>query len=301
MKKINYYFTILLFFNITFCFAQSVLNNKSIIALSKAGLPSSIIINKVKTSTCSFDLSTDALIELKDNKVPDDVLNAMIDKQGMSTATGNPVADNIIGKLSQTGIYYFEDLANHYIKVDPSIVTGGKTGANMLGTIKSKSILDGAESNLQTTKSPVFYFYFGDNSESKLSSTNASNIAYKNEFVQMLQSYTPNAKTGNTAFTPNDFKLIKLDKSRNNRSFESGRISMYSGASSGVSKNIQGFKYEAITSNLYKVYFPTGLSDGEYCFIYASSAASGGVTASLTNSIYHNTDIKVFDFGVKKQ
>jgi hypothetical protein len=179
------------------------------------------------------------------------------------------------------------------------MVTGGKTGANMLGTIKSKSILDGGESNLQTTKSPVFYFYFGDNSERKLSSTSASNIAYKNEFVQMLQSYTPNAKTGSIAFSPNDFKLIKLDKSRNSRSFESGRISMYSGASSGVSKNVQGFKYEAITPNLYKVYFPAGLSNGEYCFIYASSVASGGVTASMRNSVNHNNDIKVFDFGVK--
>lgn len=299
MKKITWFITLQLFLTLSLCSAQGVLNNKSIIALSKAGLPSSIIITKMKTSTCSFDLSTDALIELKANKVSDDVLNAMIEKQGASTTTGNAAADSIIIRLPQTGIYYCDSQANHYVRLDPTLVTGNKMASNLLGTLKSKSTIDGAESNIQTNKSPVFYFYFGSTTESKLNNVSASNVSYKNEFVDLLHSYAPNSNTSNEAYTPNDFKLIQLDRNRSSRSFESGRMSMYSGVSSGVSKNVQGFKYEMITPNLYKVYFPADLSKGEYCFIYASSVASGGVTASFRNNISHNSDIKVFDFGVK--
>lgn len=253
----------------------------------------------MKTSSCKFDLSTDALIELKDNKVSDDVLNAMIDKQGKSAATGNPVVDSIINKLQQTGIYYYDAQTGKYVKLDPTIVTGSKTSANLVGTIKSKSTLDGADANVQTGPTPVFYFYFGDNGESKFNSTSASSITYKNEFVDLLHSYSLNFNTGNEAFSPNDFKLIKLDHYKNSRSFESGRVSMYSGVSNGVSKNVEGFKYETIAPNLFRVYFPTKLPSGEFCFIYASTAASGGVAASMANGIYHNTDMKVFDFGVK--
>jgi hypothetical protein len=300
MKRKIYYFLLLLLCAGSHCFAQDVLTNKSIIALSKAGLPSSIIINKLKMNKCAFDLSTDALIDLKNNKVADDVLNAMIDKQGTSITTGNAGADSVIVKLQQSGIYYYDPRTNRYSKVDATVVTGTKMNANLLGTFKSKSTLDGPEANLQVDRVPVFYFYFSNNQQTNnLSNTNASNVAYKDEFVDMLRAYAPSAGTSNAAFSPNDFKLIKMDKSRNTRSFQSGKMSMYSGVSSGADKNVQTFKYESITPNLYKVYFPKGLPNGEYCFIYASSLASGGITASAMNSIYHNKDIKVFDFGTK--
>lgn len=298
MKKNLYFSLLLLLSTTTTALAQDVLNNKSIISLSKAGIPSSIIINKMKTSTCHFDLSTDALITLKSNQVTDDVLNAMIDKQGKSSATGNPEIDNIISKLPQTGIYLVAD-NGQYVKLDPSIVTGSKTSSNLMGTIKSTSTLDGSEANLQTSSSPVFYFYFGDGGDNKLSNTSASNTNYKNEFVNLLQSYSPNSGRSNEAFSPNDFKLIKLDHNRNSRSFESGRISAYSGVSNGINKNIATFKYDAIATNLFKVYFPSGITSGEYCFIYANSAASQGVVNSMTNAYSHNNDVKVFDFGVK--
>ncbi|WP_179415917.1 hypothetical protein HDF19_06225 [Mucilaginibacter sp. E4BP6] len=69
MKKNIYFAIVLLFITISSSYAQDVLTNKSIIALSKAGLPSSIIVNKMKTTACSFDLSTNALIDLKNNNV----------------------------------------------------------------------------------------------------------------------------------------------------------------------------------------------------------------------------------------
>ena len=262
------------------------------------GLSSSIIINKIKTSKSSFDLSTDALIALKQGKVSDEVINSMIEKQAAGNETGNAASDSITNKMQESGIYNYNVQGATYTRLDPTLVTGTKNSSTLTG-IKSKSILDGGESNLQTDKSPVFYFYFGKNSESKLNTTSASNSAPVNEFVAMMQANSPIAKS-NQAYSPNDFKLIKLDKTKKSRSFETGKISAFGGSTNGVSKNITSFKFEAISTNLYKVYFPLGLPDGEYCFIYASSAASGGVAASMMNGVYHTADVKVFDFGIRK-
>ncbi|MCC8427301.1 hypothetical protein [Mucilaginibacter sp. UR6-11] len=296
MNKIILLLTIVI--HTTFCYAQDVLTNKSVIGLTKAGLSSSIIINKIKTSKCSFDLSTDALIVLKETKVSDEVINTMLDKQPASINVSNTAADKITNKFAQSGIYYYAGESDVYTRVDPTLVTGNKMGSNILtGTMKSKSTLDGGESNLQVSKTPVFYFYFEHNTESKLNNTSATNNTSTDEFMALMQSYAPTSKS-NQAFSPNDFKLIKLDKNRNSRTFETGKISLLGGVSNGVSKNVTGFKYTEISSNLYKVYFPTGLPAGEYCFMYATSAASGGVGASMTGQVIQN-DTKVYDFGIK--
>jgi hypothetical protein len=288
---------LLLLFTVIAC-AQDVLTNQSIINLSKVGLSSSIIINKIKSSKCSFDLSTDALVALKEGKVNDDVIGAMLDKKSSGSETGNPRVDSIISRMEQSGIYFYNPQNSTYTRVDPTLVTGNKTTMGLTGTMKSKSEIDGPEANLQTNTAPVFYFYFGKGYESKLSNTGASSSEPKNEFVAMMQAYMPSKS--NEAFSPNDFKLIKLDRTRKTRYFESGKISAYTGTvSSDISKNVQGFKYEAITSNLYRVYFPTGLPEGEYCFIYATSASANGVAASRYSNPMYKNDIKVFDFGVK--
>lgn len=165
--------------------------------------------------------------------------------------------------------------------------------------MKSKSEIDGQEANLQTSKAPIFYFYFEDKTDSKLSNTSASNTAPKNDFAVLMQSYSP--QKSNTAFSPNDFKLLKLDRSRKARYFETGTMSGFSGSSTGISKNVQSFKYVEIGPNLYKVYFPNGLPVGEYCFIYAASAGSGGPANGMMNNMMpqFKSDVKVFDFGVK--
>lgn len=287
-----------LLFVISFCYAQDVITNKTVISLSTVGLSPSIIINKIKTTKCSFDLSTDGLIALKQGKVSDEVINSMIEKQSTGNETGNAASDSITNKLPQSGIYYFSAQTISYVQLDPTLVTGTKNSTTLTG-FKSSSILDGGESNLQTDNTPVFYFYFGKNSENKLNNTTASNITPSNDLVAMMQENSRNSKSSQ-AFSPNDFKLIKLDKSKRSRSFETGKISAFGGSSNGISKNITTFKYEAISPNLYKVFFPVGLQPGEYCFIYASSAASGGVMASMMNGVQHTVDVKVFDFGIKK-
>lgn len=58
-----------------------VLTNQKIISLVKAGLDKSIILTTINTAEGQFDLSTTGLINLKTQKVPDEVIAAMQEKQ----------------------------------------------------------------------------------------------------------------------------------------------------------------------------------------------------------------------------
>ena len=56
----------------------AVLTNGDILKLTAAGLPDSIILAKIKESTCRFDVSTDALVALKQAGVRDPIIEAMM-------------------------------------------------------------------------------------------------------------------------------------------------------------------------------------------------------------------------------
>ena len=66
-------FSLLLCLSAATVFAQDEMTNDEVISLTKAGLSSSIIVGKIKTTKTNFDLSTDALIKLKQAGVIDHV------------------------------------------------------------------------------------------------------------------------------------------------------------------------------------------------------------------------------------
>ena len=68
-----------------------ILTNRSIIEVIKAGLGNDIILSKINSSTCRFDVSTPALIDLKKQGVPEAVISAMIGKTNRA-ATVDPAA-----------------------------------------------------------------------------------------------------------------------------------------------------------------------------------------------------------------
>ncbi|OFW10989.1 MAG: hypothetical protein A3H96_26385 [Acidobacteria bacterium RIFCSPLOWO2_02_FULL_67_36] len=55
------------------------MTNKDVTALVSAKLPAAIIITKIRSSTCKFDTSTEALIQLSQSGVPADVITAMME------------------------------------------------------------------------------------------------------------------------------------------------------------------------------------------------------------------------------
>ena len=63
-------------------FGQDILTNKSIVEMVKSGLSGEIIIAKIKSTSVSFDTSTEALKMLSEAGVPESVVIAMITEDG---------------------------------------------------------------------------------------------------------------------------------------------------------------------------------------------------------------------------
>ena len=74
--------------------ADDVLTNDGVIKMVKAGLPESVIIQKIRSSERKLDTSADGLIKLKSAGVPDKVIEAMLapGSGGAAAATAPPAA-----------------------------------------------------------------------------------------------------------------------------------------------------------------------------------------------------------------
>ena len=66
-----------------------ILSNTMIIEMSKIGLAKEIILKKITDSKNSFDVSTNALIELKKANVADEVIALMLEKAEVKTVESN--------------------------------------------------------------------------------------------------------------------------------------------------------------------------------------------------------------------
>ncbi|HNQ15959.1 MAG TPA: hypothetical protein PKM58_10365 [Pyrinomonadaceae bacterium] len=72
-------------------FSQTeTLTNKQVIEMSKSGLPAAIILQKIKTSENSFDVSVRSLIELREAGVDANVIALMMDKAPTLAQTPKP-------------------------------------------------------------------------------------------------------------------------------------------------------------------------------------------------------------------
>lgn len=296
-KMKNNFFLIVLLMILPF-FANSQnsnekIDNSTIIKLTKSKLPESIIIKKINMSNSSFNISADEIIKLKENNVSDEVINKMIEKQGATDIAvdnikmTNSVDDNYVFK--ESGIYFFEN--SKYTALDPTIVTSTKPNRGMFN-VKYKAEIEGSESNYQLkSKKPVIYFNF-ETSKKSLNDANAnsSNTNRSNYINQML------GNTNYTAVSPNDFKLIKLDKVKNRREFIAGKMSRYGQYDMSIGDEyIVNYKYEKVSDNTFKIIFPKELEAGEYCFVYL-----GNNNNRPYASAYMQNNFKVFDFGISK-
>src|ERR1035437_2266313 len=131
MKKIFTIISILLCISVFGQTNDEVLTNASVVNLYSKGLSTSIIVSKIKTSKSNFDVSTDALIKLKDQKIPDDIVNAMVE------ASGNK--DNNVGDINdpnashESGIYYLKKTNDkkEMFAIEPTVVEQIKSGSGI--------------------------------------------------------------------------------------------------------------------------------------------------------------------------
>lgn len=91
MKNLNSIILILIFTIVSFAQTET-LNNSQIIEMSKVGLQQEVILKKIEKSQGNFDISANALIELKKSGVGDGVISAMIEKASTSESYSESVS-----------------------------------------------------------------------------------------------------------------------------------------------------------------------------------------------------------------
>ena len=210
--------------------SNEVITNDKVITMVQAGLPTSVIINKIRNSKTSFDMSTDQLIRLKQARVPDDVLNTMINPSAPSASAMAP-SDNRPAK--DIGVYLKQN--NDWMEMQPEMVnwkTGG-VGKSIatLGVVKQdvNGHLDGRNSRIQVT-APL-------------------------EFMIV----TPEG----VAIT--EYLLIKLNQNNDDREFRTMTGGVFH-AKGGASRDIVPFESQKVATRTFTITL-NGTKAGEYGFL----------------------------------
>ena len=110
-----------------------ILTNKNVIEIAKAGLGNDIIISKIGSSTCRFDLSTTALIDLKKQGVSPEVISAMMNKTNGKSAAPSPGATNAAQPKKAAGLAISQLNYVHYLDKETALPL-----EKLLGNGKSK-------------------------------------------------------------------------------------------------------------------------------------------------------------------
>lgn len=271
----------------------TTLTNTDVVKLNSSKVGEKVILSKIQTSDVSFDISTDAIVALKQSGVSEVIIEAMVSKQSKlnsAKSKSQSSSSSSSGYVFPRSGIYFENSQSKFTELDATLVTSTKTDGNCLsncllvygiGAKKNVSSLEGSEANYQLESKPKIYFCF--TAEKKdLNSTKP------NDYFSQI--------TGNqTAVSPNEFRLIKLDVNGNSRSYVSSSVKASTGiADVSISDEyIVNFKYVQVADDTYELSFPNGLEKGEYCFYYLNNSS----TNPYAHAGYNN--IKVYDFSVK--
>lgn len=159
----------LFFLTTTHCQAQTpkaeILTNKNIVEITKAGLGNNIILSKINSSTCKFDVSTTALINLKKQGVPEPVIRAMIGKTNGNATVDQPAppvqqakASNL-PVISQLNYVHYNDNGKAIPLEKPmSKINNKKIGLGGFGGSEMRLEIDGATSAVKIAQAMVESF-----------------------------------------------------------------------------------------------------------------------------------------------
>ncbi len=256
-----------------------VLTNDKVVTMVKAGLPASIIVNKIRASKTNFNTNTDELIRLQQARVPTEIINAMVESSSTASAVKSTTGAGDASRTDpndplathEAGIYFYQEKDGKKLltQLEPSVSKQTKAGGFLasamtygIAKIKFKAALSGQNAPLQLDdRRPIFYFYF----------------EVKNAGLSSNSYY---------ATSPNEFVLIKFDSKGNSREVIVSQANAFGAQSGTMDKAARALKVEKLSPGVYKVTPQEDLTEGEYGFYNGGGAGpSGGA--------------KIFDFGVK--
>ena len=262
--------------------AKEVLNNQSVVDMVHAGIPTDIIVSKIQTSPGAYDLSTNGLVSLGREKVPNDVVKAMLQAQSHvelpDAAAPQSTDPNSPDSPHEAGIYIYSktDSGSKMTLLEPTVYTQGKSGGVLasgmtygIAKVKWKAVVRGDRAQVRTNDpSAVFYFYF-----------------------EKTSAGLSNSSLGTS--TPNEFTILRFDVKRDSRETVVMKANAFGASSGSDDKRVTAFDFVKLRPGVYKVTPKAPLVLGEYGIIGASNG-----NAFAPGSVSSN---RVFDFGVNEQ
>jgi len=248
--------------------SAEVMTNQTVLSLLKAGLGDDLVIAKINSEPCNYDVSTNTILSLKSSGASEKVIAAMVTRcASASDSRGIAGDDNSPDPMVRhsPGIYVREDWQNpsSLDLISPSKSSGIKTSGNgsILFPLVAKLILPGASGRLSVpTANPTFYFYFNLNDQAV------------NDFGQ---------EHAGAAQSPDSFALVRLKQRRDTRELEMGRASEFGGSLVSFRKGISlkssiPFRTENKAPGIYEV-SAGPLDPGEYAFVFTGGDSSARV------------------------
>ena len=282
-----------------------------VIDLHKNGISENILISWIKQANTPLKLTTTDLMKLSSAKVPDRVVQALMDPTVSSqmtgpvpvgaaqsvilSPTGVPMVVSGTAKASgattddrtaagdpndpmaphDSGIYLYQTVpAVKMILLEPTAYTGANTSAllhSIVGLIP------------KVTRASI------PGSDASIRATETSPTFYF-YFEDRAAGLGKSSFLGGIS-SPNQFVLVRLEHKKNSRETSIQRESTIGGSSGTSRKDSVGFKSERLKAGLYRVTFPQALASGEYAFM-VSSGFSGAQQAGAASPI------QIFDFAV---
>jgi hypothetical protein len=163
--------------------------------------------------------------------------------------------------------------------LEPNSYDGSKT-SNLLGSAlsgglskaKMKAVIGGAEAAYRTTDQNVEFYFVFEKSSATLGGAN-------NSWYAALTS-------------PNQFKLLRLDKKSSNREVTTASVGAFSAQSGTDEKAVVRFTFVRLKAGVYRVIPKEPLPPGEYAFFPAAMGGQGTAGAGMS---------QIFDFGVDER
>jgi len=252
------------------------LTNQEVISMTSLGLSDDVIIAKIRSVSGSdglnFDTTVDGLRSLKEAKVSDAVVKAMINPALPPTVVVSAAPLTLDPNLPppEVGVYWKDGPT--FALVQGRTLTqqkvGGRAGSIFTNGIRSEhwdAVVEGPTSaNLVKDRRPIFYFYVPD---------------------------------GDTA---SDYVLLNLERKSDHREFQVGSFGGITGGKAGIKKEKQiAFRAEHAGVRVYKVTLDSDLKPGEYAFFLGTGAQSnmsgGDLGASRSGG---SATGKIYDFSV---
>jgi hypothetical protein len=256
------------------------MNSQDVIKMVSAGLSEDVIIGAIrKVAKPDFDLTPDGLIALSKAGVSTGIIRAMQGGNDTSAPSAsstaafvNPFSTRSV-EGREAGIY-FKD-ADKMTQLEPSAFSGGKSGNMFVSGLtygvkktKWKALVRSPRASQRILMAtPEFYFYF------EARGAGLSNSAFA--------SFAG-------ASSPNEFVLVKMDRSGNQREVTVGEFGITGTSSGTASHDSIDLNVEKISPGSYRVTPKDPLKPGEYCFFYASGSSMFAAAGRG----------KLFDFGI---